>query len=178
MAKVKVNSRPVGRPAAIQQPMIDMAVEVGEWMINWMLKNGRVATGRSINSFEVTAIQNPQNVELTADDSVVWALQGRNAGEFPNVGAIKDWINDKNIRLRPDEKTGRMPTINQVAYLIGKKIADSGTNQPRLKNQNITFAIKQISRKHMKKLSDNLAEDIAESIALDFLKSNQRTKLK
>lgn len=171
MAKVKINNRPKGRPARSLDPMIDWANDIGEWMIRWMESKGRIASGDSINSFEVTAIQNPLYVELKASDSVKYALQGRNKGAFPNINSIKQWIEDKGIRLVDISLDG-------LAFLIGRKIARSGTSQPRLKIQNIQFAIKQVGKKHVKQLADNLAEDISKSMLDQFRKAAPKGSVK
>jgi len=161
VAKVKVNSRPVGRPARTLDPMINWMVDVGEWMIDYLQKNNRIASGESINSFEVTAIQNPQFVELKAADSVKWALQGRKAGRFPNVGRLRQWVRDKLGETN-------VKTINRIAYLVGRKISLSGTSEPKLRVQNIQLVIKQKGIKHTQKLADNLAEDIAAATLQGF----------
>lgn len=141
--------------------MINWMVDIGEWMIGYMEQNNRIASGKSINSFNVTAIQNPQFVELRASEGVKWALQGRKAGKFPNVDAIKGWIRDKGLSLAGI-------TLNSLAFLIGRKIALSGTSEPKLREQNIQLVIKQKGIKHTKHLADNLAEDIAKATLEGF----------
>lgn len=45
---------------------------------------------------------------------------------FPPIDAIKKWITIKPVLPRP-LKNGKLPTTNQLAYLIGRKIAQKGT---------------------------------------------------
>lgn len=45
---------------------------------------------------------------------------------WPNVGAIKQWIQVKPVRPRTDRK-GKTPTVDQLTYLIGRKISIEGT---------------------------------------------------
>lgn len=45
---------------------------------------------------------------------------------FPPVDAIKKWIKVKPILPRP-LSNGKLPTENQLAYLIGRKISKVGT---------------------------------------------------
>ena len=57
---------------------------------------------------------------------------GRGPGGFPPVDAIEKWVKDKGLNLR-DLSTGRFTkrtqsTYKQVAFLIGRKIADQGTD--------------------------------------------------
>ena len=56
------------------------------------------------------------------------------SSKFPDVGAIKKWINDKPIRMR--NSTGQFvgktqKRIDTTAYLIGRKIYNEGL-QPKL----------------------------------------------
>lgn len=171
MAKVKINKRPVGRPAKILDPMIDWMVDVGEWIGEWMIKNDRTFTGDSSN-FHVTAIQNPLYVELSSDvDYLPWATQGRKSGEAPSPYIIKDWLDNKGKKYFPgaDEKT-----LNSIAFGISKNIAKRGTSSKtkKLRIQNIQLVIKQKGIKHTKKLADNLAKDIAAETLKGFGKIN------
>ena len=45
---------------------------------------------------------------------------------FPPIDAIKQWIKVKPVLPRPLEN-GKLPTENQLAYLIGRKISKVGT---------------------------------------------------
>jgi len=70
---------------------------------------------------------------------------GRGKGGFPPVAAIEQWIKDKGIPLR-DLGSGRFATktstkIKQVAYLIGRKIAEKGTDIHLRKRQPIDLDV-------------------------------------
>lgn len=68
---------------------------------------------------------------------------GRKAGKMPPISAIKQWIEVKPIIPRP-MKNGKLPTINQLAYLISRKIGLEGTKgrgvlSERIENANRVF---------------------------------------
>jgi hypothetical protein len=68
---------------------------------------------------------------------------GRKAGKMPPISAIKKWIEIKPILPRPN-KDGKLPTTNQLAYLIARKIGLEGTMGrgvlgDRLENANRVF---------------------------------------
>lgn len=68
---------------------------------------------------------------------------GRKAGKMPPISAIKQWIEVKPIIPRP-MKNGKLPTINQLAYLISRKIGLEGTKGrgvlgERIENANRVF---------------------------------------
>lgn len=56
-----------------------------------------------------------------------WAFveAGRRPGSFPPPEAIKEWIRVKPLVPKADRK-GRVPSIDSMAYLIGRKIHDEG----------------------------------------------------
>lgn len=58
---------------------------------------------------------------------------------FPPVDAIKKWISVKPVLPRP-LASGKLPTENQLAYLIGRKISRFGTkHKPFLNNTKEEF---------------------------------------
>lgn len=61
---------------------------------------------------------------LQIQDYWKYVEDGREAGTFPNVDALKRWIQVKPILPRP--YNGVLPSINSLAYLIGRKIQRDG----------------------------------------------------
>jgi len=58
-------------------------------------------------------------------------LENGTKPHFPPPDAIKQWIKIKPILPRAD-KNGKLPTENQLAYLIGRKISKVGTSATHL----------------------------------------------
>lgn len=54
-----------------------------------------------------------------------WVEYGRRPGKFPPPDAIKDWIKIKSVVPKP--YNGKVPNTNQLAFMIGRKIAMIGT---------------------------------------------------
>lgn len=55
-----------------------------------------------------------------------YAENGRGPGRFPPIDAIKQWIQVKPVNPVPDAR-GKVPSVNQLAFLIARKIANEGT---------------------------------------------------
>ena len=64
-------------------------------------------------------------IEFNAPEYWKYANYGRGPGKFPPLDKIEDWIKRKKIAPYPT-KSGRLPTRSQLAYLIGRKIANEG----------------------------------------------------
>lgn len=84
------------------------------------------------------------DISLDIQDYWKYVEDGRKAGRFPPVNAIRQWINIK--RILPNGNTGKLPSINQLAYLIGRKIARQGVKgknvlQETLDELNLSDAI-------------------------------------
>lgn len=90
-------------------------------------ENGSNATHQLSNSIKdiVKFDGKYLTVSIQLEDYWKWVENGRKAGKFPPVDAIKKWITIKPVI--PRSKNGKLPTENQLAYLIGRKIAREGT---------------------------------------------------
>ena len=85
------------------------------------------ASGRTAAAmrFEVSTTASGYRLQLFAPGSILTLIYGRRPGKFPNLTAIEHWIEEKGIMPRPD-KNGKSISTKSLAYLIGRKIANSG----------------------------------------------------
>ena len=60
-----------------------------------------------------------------------YAEYGRRPGKFPPPDAILKWIQFKRLVPRPG-RDGKVPSTNQLVYLISRKIATKGTEGKHL----------------------------------------------
>lgn len=88
--------------------------------------SGHNATGRlsGTASFTVETSSGDLSVTIHLGDYYRYVEEGRRPGSFPPVDAILSWIQAKHIM--PREINGKLPTEQQLAYLIGRKIAQEG----------------------------------------------------
>lgn len=91
-----------------------------------LIEDDRVATGNLLNSveYEIQTDTKSITVCLSLEDYWYYLEEGRQPGKFPPVDAMIQYIRSKPII--PDERSGRLPTENQLAFLIGRKIAQEG----------------------------------------------------
>ena len=91
-----------------------------------------------------------------------FAENGRRPGKFPPPDAILKWVQFKRIVPRPG-RDGKVPSTNQLVYLISRKIATKGTEgkhlfEKTLDDQNL----------------DNLADKLVELITAEFEKEIEK----
>jgi hypothetical protein len=66
------------------------------------------------------------SVKISLADYWQFLEHGRGPGKFPPPPAIRNWIEVKPVQPYPDSR-GRIPTVDQLTFLIGRKIAEEGT---------------------------------------------------
>lgn len=83
---------------------------------------------------------------------------GRRPGKFPPVDSLISWIRKRNINPRPlpSSKTSVPPTINQLAFLIGRKISKEGIKG----NKFYELTVEEFKKEFTQKIEDAITEDI------------------
>lgn len=120
------------------------------------------ATGRlaSTASFEVHYKDTTYEVGLNLQDYWKYVENGRKAGKFPPIKELFNenrtgWIQVKPVIPRPN-KNGVIPTEKQLAFLIGRKIANEG------------IAPKNILQRTVDEVNDNMLMSIKMAIMEDI----------
>lgn len=92
-----------------------------------LVHSDHIASGELLNSCEFNLEVNGSifNVVLSMADYWKYIEYGRSPGKFPPTNKILEWIMIKPVIPRPDQN-GKLPTPKQLAYLIGRKIANEG----------------------------------------------------
>lgn len=85
--------------------------------------NASGTLGNNLNCF-VQVDTEVYELCLRIQDYWKYVEDGRQPGTFPNVDALKKWIQVKPILPRPFN--GKLPSLNSLAYLIGRKIEREG----------------------------------------------------
>lgn len=71
-------------------------------------------------------------ISINIEEYWKYVEYGRSSGKFPPVDKIKEWIRVKPV-IPYSKGNKKLPTENQLVYLIGRKIARVGTSpQPFL----------------------------------------------
>ena len=92
-----------------------------------------------LNSVETTAKRNDDvfTVSISLEDYWYYVENGRKPGKFPPINKILEWIRVKPVIPYSDSR-GRLPTEEQLAFLIARKIAEQGTEPRRVLYETIT----------------------------------------
>lgn len=105
----------------------NIAIEFCEELKAKLKANGSIASGNLSNSIKGLVKQNGKYVVISISLEDYWKyVENGTKPHWPPVDAIKKWISVKPILPRP-LKSGKLPTKDQLAYLIGRKISKTGT---------------------------------------------------
>ncbi len=82
--------------------------------------------------FELFNRNNELGYEITMADYWKAVDEGRKPGTAPPPDAIKEWLSYPNVKERlgysSDMRSSNLSQINSLAFLIGRKIAEKGTD--------------------------------------------------
>lgn len=135
-------------------------------------RNGSNASHNLSDSIEkiVEVGEDYYSVKISLDDYWVYLENGRGPGKFPPPPAIRSWIEVKPVTPYPDSQ-GRIPTVDQLTFLISRKISREGTSaQPFFEP-----AKEQAIREFSQAIDDAIAADIDAYIEEAVLRMLEKT---
>lgn len=123
--------------------------------------NGTNASGELSGSIEkiIEIGEDSFSVKVSIADYYTYVENGRGPGKFPPPAAIRNWIEVKPITPTPG-MNGNTPTVEQLTFLIGRKIAQEGTEAQPFFSPAKEQAISQFS----KAIDDAIAQDVSDWI--------------
>ena len=91
-----------------------------------------------------------------------YAEYGRRPGKFPPPNEILKWIQFK--RIVPSSHSSKIPTTNQLVYLISRKIALKGTQGKHLLQETIQSTYNNLVDQLVNLIAEQLEKEINEDI--------------
>lgn len=152
--------------------------EYGEYFIqqarNDLGQNHSYASGKLGDTMEtdVQIYDGHFEVNIILQDYWKYVENGRKPGKFPPPNKIKEWIRIKPVVPYPG-KNGKLPTTDQLAFLIGRKIATEGIDPAPFFKKNV-----KPTYDHFKEaIALAIDEDVARWIESEVLKKAVYTQL-
>lgn len=111
----------------LQKVLQEYAKEAEEIYKYQIALGGKNASRQLTDTIKSKVVVGSHAYEVTLSLQEYWKYieYGRAPGKFPPVKALLDWISVKPVIPRPDDH-GRIPTPNQLSFLIGRKIKEEG----------------------------------------------------
>lgn len=144
----------------LQYVLQEYIKEVKREYENKLLDNDHIASWNLVNNIEIVTHFQGQDywVGLNLEDYWKYIEYGTRP-HFPPPNKILEWIKIKPVLPYPN-KNGKLPTPNQLAYLIGRKISEVGTKGTKdLTESNLT-----ISQRYEELIKMAIDEDVTNEI--------------
>lgn len=112
----------------VQAVMEEMAIAIRNEYQDNLIRNDRIASGDLLNNIEYEIIRGDFTYTIYVKMKDYWYFveNGRKAGKWPPIDNILNWIKIKPVLPRPNAE-GKLPTPQQLAFLIARKIGEEGT---------------------------------------------------
>lgn len=112
----------------VQAVMEEMAIAIRNEYQDNLIRNDRIASGDLLNNieYEITRGDFTYTIYVKMKDYWYYVENGRKAGKMPPIDNILNWITVKPVLPRPNAE-GKLPTPQQLAFLIARKIGEEGT---------------------------------------------------
>ena len=129
-----------------------------------LIRDNKIASGKLLNSveYEVQFDERAIWLQFRLEDYYKWVENGRGPGKFPPPDKILEWIRIKPVI--PDNRTGKLPTEQQLSFLIGRKIAEEGIKP----GNQLHKAIETEYENWEERIDEAIALDVEEAIDIIF----------
>lgn len=152
----------------VKQALTDYGAAVVELYKKNLIQSDHLATEQLVNnvSYHLTTETYTIAVDISLMEYFKY-VEWDTRPHFPPIDAIKNWLHVRNIVPQPrtgirhtktkgDVKFTYTPTENQLAYLIGRRIAENGTTG----SHDLENAVEQVNRDFLQRLEDAVTADI------------------
>lgn len=118
----------------------------------------RMVTG-GLNNISVIVQKEGDYIQVSLDLAGYWKYieydtRGKRS-KMPPPEPIRNWITTRKIVPHPD-KNGRVPSVNSLAFLIGRKIKEKGTKG----THDLKYTVEELNMRYMGKIEEALALDV------------------
>lgn len=121
-------------------------------------------SGNLLNSVEYIVKKGGHEISVSLKLQDYWKyVEYDTKPHFPPVDKIREWIKIKPVLPYPDDN-GNLPTENQLAYLIGRKISEEGTEG----THDLYDAVNFINDEYEEKIGIAIEEDISDNLNIIF----------
>lgn len=141
----------------IERVLKEYADSAGDTYRSYMQLGGKDASGKLSQSAkaEVRHGDNRYEVVMHLEEYWKYVEYGRKPGKFPPPDKIREWVEVKPVIPRP-MKNGKLPTIEQLSYLIGRKIAIKGIPPSPV----LELTVQDLNERFMAELQSAIKQDI------------------
>lgn len=141
----------------LQAVLMEYGIAVRNLYQDRLILHNRIASGELLNSVDNVRVEfDGQAYEVKLDLADYWRyVEMDTEPHWPPPSAILKWIQAKPVLPRP-MKNGKLPTPQQLAFLIGRKISEKGTKGI----PDLTDSVEDMNKAFQERIATALAQDI------------------
>lgn len=137
----------------------EYAIELRNKYQDNLINSDRLASGELLNSVEYIIEKDNISISVSLQLAEYWKyVEYDTKPHWPPVDKIKEWIKVKPILPSPDSR-GKLPTPDQLAYLIGRKISLEGTEG----SNDLHNAVDEVNARFLELIEEAITKDIDET---------------
>ena len=145
----------------------EYAIELRNTLQDSYITDDRIATGDLLNSVEYIIEKDDRQIEVSLQLKEWWKyVEEDTKPHFPPPDAMLNYIKAKPV-LPKQDKNGKLPTPNQLAYLIGRKISEVGTTG----THNVRDTVRLMNERYEEKIGQAISEDINNELDVILIQS-------
>lgn len=142
----------------------EYAIELRNAYQDSLIRNDRIASGELLNSVEY--IINKDNVSISVSLRLAdyWKYcEWDTKPHWPPVNKMLEYVKIKPVI--PDRKyNGKLPTEQQLAYLIGRKISQEGTKG----TNDLHNTVREMNDRYRAKIYEAIKKDVVKGVNVFF----------
>lgn len=156
----------------LEKVLEEYAIELRNKYQDYLINSDRLASGELLNNVEYDFEKDNMHFAVVLKLADYWKyVEYDTKPHWPpfkknSDGTIEspilDWIQVKPIL--PDNRFGKLPTPEQLTYLIGRKISEEGTEG----SYDLHSAIEDINTEFMEKIEEAITKDVDETATVIF----------
>lgn len=147
----------------LEKVLEEYAIELRNKYQDNLINSDRLASGELLNSVEYIIEKDNISISVSLQLAEYWKyVEWDTKPHWPPVDKIKEWIRVKPIL--PDDRFGKLPTPDQLAFLIGRKISEEGTKG----SNDLHSAIDEINSLFLEKIEEAITMDVEEASSVIF----------
>ena len=145
----------------LQAVLMEYGIAVRNLYQDRLILHDRIASGELLNSVDNVRVEfDGQAYEVKIDLAEYWRyVEMDTEPHWPPPSAILKWIQAKPVLPRP-MKNGKLPTPQQLAFLIGRKISEKGTKGI----PDLTDSVEDMNKAFQERIAAALAQDVGSYI--------------
>lgn len=124
-----------------------------------LINNDRIASGELLNSCEYIIQKDSYSISVSLQLAEYWKyVEWDTKPHWPPVDKILEWVKIKPV-LPHSGSDGKLPTPEQLTFLIGRKIAKEGTKG----SNDLHQSIEELNNEYMQLIEEAITKDVDEA---------------